>query len=246
MTDIRDDLETSRSLHFAALAVAMAFPTISTWVYFLAISDAALVQPIYAASKVVQFAFPVFWVWRVQKRAIAWRKPNLGELSAGIAVGALMVAAGLGAYFGYFRDSDWLRFAPAMIGEKLTHLGIAAPGKYWAFAAFVSVPHAALEEYYWRWFCFGQLRRVWPTGLAVVVSAFAFMSHHVLVLNRFLQAGWAPTALFSLCVALGGAVWAVLYARRGSIYGPWVSHLMVDAGIMAIGADLVWGLLATQ
>ena len=109
-----------------------------------------------------------------------------------------------------------------MIREKITHLGIATPAKYWAFALFVSVPHAALEEYYRRWFCFGQLRRVCPTWLAVGVSSLAFMSHHVLILHRFLQAGWAPTLLFSLCVAFGGAVWALVYARRGSLNGPWI------------------------
>lgn len=236
-----DNLETSRRLHLTALLAAMIFPTLTTWVYFLALSDAALVQPVYALSKVVQFAFPAVWVLLVQKRRIGWHWPNVGDVVLGVAVGAAMVAAGLAAYYGLFRGSEWLANAPAMVGEKLQHLGIAAPWKYWAFAAFVAVPHAALEEYYWRWFCLGQLRWVCPTGLAVGVSSLAFMSHHVLVLNRFLQAGWPPTLLFSLCVAFGGAVWAIVYFKRGSLYGPWICHLLVDAGIMVIGADLVWG-----
>ena len=47
------------------------------------------------------------------------------------------------------------------------------------------------------------------------------------------------TWLFSVCVAVGGAMWAWLYERTGSLLGPWLSHLLVDAAIFAIGYDLV-------
>ena len=65
------------------------------------------------------------------------------------------------------------------------------------------------------------------------------MAHHVLVLATFF--GWTSPAtyLFSLAIAVGAAVWAWLYARTDSIYGPWLSHLLVDAGIFLIGYDMV-------
>jgi hypothetical protein len=34
-----------------------------------------------------------------------------------------------------------------------------------------------------------------------------------------------------------------LYRRSGSLYGPWLSHLLVDAAIFWIGYDLVADLL---
>ena len=44
-------------------------------------------------------------------------------------------------------------------------------------------------------------------------------------------------------IAAGGAVWAWIYERTGSLYGPWLSHLVVDAGIFIIGYDIAATLL---
>jgi membrane protease YdiL (CAAX protease family) len=43
----------------------------------------------------------------------------------------------------------------------------------------------------------------------------------------------------SLGVAVGGAVWARLYDRSGSLLGPWLSHLLVDAAIFFVGYELL-------
>ena len=51
--------------------------------------------------------------------------------------------------------------------------------------------------------------------------------------------GAAP---LSLGVAVGGAVWSWAYRRSGSLLGPWLSHILVDTGIMLIGYDLLRGL----
>jgi membrane protease YdiL (CAAX protease family) len=118
-------------------------------------------------------------------------------------------------------------------------MGLGSPLVYGLFALFLAVPHSFLEEYYWRWFVFGQLRRVTPTLAAMVISSLGFMAHHVIVIHQFLQQGWPITLFFSLCVALGGFLWAWLYVRSRSLYGPWVSHLLVDFGIMYIGYNLV-------
>ena len=78
-----------------------------------------------------------------------------------------------------------------------------------------------------------------PGWAAIVLSSLGFMAHHVIVVHAFLQGPWWLTAFFSLCVAFGGGVWAWLYARFGSLYGPWVSHFLLDVTIMYIGFDLV-------
>jgi membrane protease YdiL (CAAX protease family) len=53
--------------------------------------------------------------------------------------------------------------------------------------------------------------------------------------------GWENplTYFLSLSVAVGGAVWALLYYRTDNILGPWVSHLLVDAAIFVVGFDIV-------
>ena len=99
-----------------------------------------------------------------------------------------------------------------------------------------------MEEYYWRWFVFGRLRRHLSFGPAAAVSSLAFMSHHVIVLYVYLPGYfWTAVVPLSLCVAVGGVVWAWLFEQTRSIYAAWLSHLLVDAGIFAIGYDLLRG-----
>lgn len=115
--------------------------------------------------------------------------------------------------------------------------------KFIALGAFYAVFHSLLEEYYWRWFVFQRLQRLWALTPAIGLSSIAFMAHHVILMAVFF--GWSSpwTYFFSLSVAVGGAVWAWLYARSGSIYAPWLSHLLVDAAIFSIGYDLAKDLL---
>jgi membrane protease YdiL (CAAX protease family) len=104
----------------------------------------------------------------------------------------------------------------------------------------VVVIHSLLEEYYWRWFVFGRLRHLLPLAPAVVLSSLAFMAHHVIVLNYYFPGHFFGLVVpLSLGVAIGGGVWALLYERTGSIYSPWLSHLIVDAAIFGIGWDLL-------
>jgi membrane protease YdiL (CAAX protease family) len=146
-------------------------------------------------------------------------------------------------YFGMLRSSELMSAASIQIREKTSGFGIHSVWKYAALGAFYSLCHSLLEEYYWRWFVFGQLKRAAPLDSAIVISSLGFMAHHVLLLGKFFGfASWAAWA-FSGCVAVGGAVWAWLYHRTGSLLGPWLSHLLVDAAIFAIGYDLVSDLL---
>ncbi len=234
-----DSLETAVSVHWAALLAAMMFPTLTTVAYFVFLSGSPAMQTVYGGSKIVQFAFPILWVWAVQRRKIRLTRPDARSLIWGFAFGAAAMAAGFAAYYGYFKTSPALADAPRLIGAKVHDMGLTRPALFIAFAAFLSVPHSLLEEYYWRWFCFGQMRRVTPVSVAIVVSSLAFMSHHVIVIHAFLPSSWAATWLFSLCVAFGGGIWAWLYNRYGSLWGSWLSHFMIDCGVMYIGYDLV-------
>ena len=234
-----------------AVGAAMAFPLVTTWVYFVLLSGADSMRTVYGLSKVVQFALPVAWVLLIQRRPLILTPPRWGDLAVGLMVGGLVVAIGLAAYLAYFKSSPWLAGAPALIEAKLNDMRLAAPAaagtpglpspaRYLSFALFLSLPHSLLEEYYWRWFVFSQLKRFVALKAAIMLSSLAFMAHHVIVVDRFLDAPWPATATFSLAVAIGGAIWAGIYHRTGRLYAPWISHLLVDAAIMWIGYDLVW------
>lgn len=224
-----------------AVAFALAFPTLITWVYFnlLAGTPPEWQQTAYGVGKVLQFAFPLLWVLGVRRRRFAWQRPTARGLVAGLAFGALVFAAMMAVYFGWLKPEGTFAQAGQTIHRKVTAFGVDSFWPFVALGAFYSVCHSFLEEYYWRWFVFGRLGRLVPPGAAIVVSAVGFAAHHVLVLAFYF--GWhsPATYLFSLAVAVGGAFWAWLYHKSGSLYAVWLSHLLIDAAIFTVGYDLV-------
>ena len=124
-------------------------------------------------------------------------------------------------YFGVLKGSPLLAGALPEIRDKVAGFGIDSVWKYAALGVFYSLFHSLLEEYYWRWFVFGQLRRLDAAGRrGRAVSSLGFMAHHVLVLGKFFGFANPATYLLSACIAVGGAVWAWLYHRTGSLVGP--------------------------
>jgi membrane protease YdiL (CAAX protease family) len=225
----------------AALAAALAFPTLATFVYFIVLSGNPLSGALYGASKVVQFAFPLVWVVTYEKQAIRPAWPRRAGVGLGLALGAMVMAGALALYYGYFKTSPVLAAAPAEISQKMKGFHADTPARFLALAAFLTLLHSLLEEYYWRWFVFGRLNRLLPFAWAAAVSSLGFMAHHVLVIGEFLKGYGIYTWFFSCSVAVGGALWAWIYHRTRTLYGPWVSHLLVDAALMWIGYDLLWG-----
>lgn len=223
---------------WAMVAIALSFPTLTTWIYFVVLAGSLHAKGVYAAGKVVQFALPVAWAVLWQRRAVRLSAPSSRGVGVGLALGLAVVAGMMALYYGYLKTSPVLQSAPQAIGAKLVDFGVDSPLTFLALAAFLSLLHSLLEEYYWRWFAFGELSRSLPFLAAAAVSSLGFMSHHVLVLAGFLQGYGAATWFFSLCIAAGGMLWAWIYRRTGTLYGPWLSHLAIDAGLMWIGYDL--------
>jgi membrane protease YdiL (CAAX protease family) len=198
-----------------------------------------LQQATYVVGKCAQFALPVAFCLLVERRWPRWRRPRFAGLALGLAFGLAVAGGMLGLYYAEVRHWPALERAPNLVRGKLREFGITTGGGYLLFAAFLVVAHSLLEEYYWRWFVFGRLRRQIPEMAALVLSSLAFMAHHVLVLNVFLAGYfWTAVVPFSLAIAVGGAVWAWLYARTDSVWSSWLSHLLVDAAIFVVGWDL--------
>ncbi|HVA47373.1 MAG TPA: CPBP family intramembrane glutamic endopeptidase [Pirellulales bacterium] len=228
----------ARAAQFAAMCFALALPTIGTLAYFVLLSGSPITRAVYVVSKVVQFAFPIAWVVLFERRKIAVVRPSLSGLGAGAVLGMLAVAAMFGLYYGYLRTAPVMADAPRAIAHQMSDFGVASLGGFLVLAGFICLVHSLAEEYYWRWFVFGQLRESLPLAAAIAISSLGFMAHHVLVVGKFLS-GYGPfTWFFSLCVATGGALWAWLYHRTGTLYGAWLSHFLVDACLMWVGYDL--------
>ncbi|MBC8877334.1 MAG: CPBP family intramembrane metalloprotease [Planctomycetes bacterium] len=239
-----------RPTSWSVLVFAMVFPTVVTLAYFVLLADysPSLQQTAYTIGKAIQFAFPAVWVFLVLREKLAWKPPNRRGAAVGVLFGGVILAAMFGLYhwvlapigvFGEAADGP-----TRQIRDKVQDLGLDAFWKYASLGTFYALCHSALEEYYWRWFVFKRLRERASPWTAIVVSSCAFMGHHVILLATFF--GWVSpwTYLFSLAVAVGGIFWAWLYERTGSLCGPWLSHVLVDAAIFTVGYDIVKDMFA--
>jgi membrane protease YdiL (CAAX protease family) len=228
-----------------AVVLALTFPTLAAAAYFFLVvgpgGKATHLQAlVYGACKGVQFSFPILFLrWR--DRRWPWpSRPSFRGLGPALGFGLFVAALILGLYFGLLRHSSMLARTPERIREPLQAAGLSSPAAYILVAGFFVVAHSLWEEYYWRWFAFGQLKELVPRAAAVVVASLAFMAHHVILLYVFLPGRFLTAALpFSLAIALGGAVWCLLYARTNTVYPPWLSHALADGAIFVVGWDML-------
>lgn len=246
MTDLAPPPAAPRPRDLVAVVVALVMPTIITWLYFFqADGMAPAVQlTVFNVVKTIQFTFPLFWALAIQRGRVTLKPPNSQGLELGVAFGAVVASAMFAVYLAFLRGSQPVVNATEIVIAKVSGWGIDEPWKYALLGLFYALVHSFLEEYYWRWFVFGQLRRFTSLGTAITISSFGFMAHHVLVLGKFCGFDSPLTYILSACVAIGGAFWAWLYDRTGSLLGPWLGHMVIDAAIFAIGYDLIRGLFA--
>jgi membrane protease YdiL (CAAX protease family) len=226
----------------AAVVFALVYPTLLTVGYFILLakpSEGGLQQIAFGVGKSLQFLFPVAWVFWIQSGRPVWQRPRSRDLAAGAIAGLLLLVAAVALYYLWLKPAGVFDEPAVKVREKIAHFGIDTKVRYLTMALFYCAVHSLMEEYYWRWFVFAQLRRLTSFPMATIVSSLGFTSHHVLVLAEYF--GWTSpwTYLFSLGVAVGGAIWAWMYEKTGSLYGLWASHALVDAAIFIVGYDLL-------
>jgi membrane protease YdiL (CAAX protease family) len=237
---------------WAVLALAMSFPSILTWIYFVELgarsAEPSLAARVaFAVGKTVQFSIPLLYCLCYRRELLRPSAPTSRGLLLGIVFGLGVVAGMLALYHFWLADTELMEVGRRAILRQVQKLGLTTPARFLGFTCFVALLHSFLEEYYFRWFIFGLLRLHTRLWVAIGVSSVAFMAHHVILLAVYFPGGGEfvlAVVLFSLCVAVGGAFWAWLYDRAKSLYAPWVSHLLIDAGIMVVGYDLVGPYLA--
>lgn len=234
-----NDADVKPSRLWAVLFPAMLVPLAASVFYFVLFSEYAFARVIYAGTKLFTVVWPLLAVLLVLKTGFPklnltdsrhWKALPLGLLS-GAAIVAAMFAA-MASPVG-----DVVTASAADIRKKAEELGIL--DHYWTFAIFLSVLHSLIEEYYWRWFVFGRLRLATGKCAAHLLAGAAFASHHVIVATQFFPVGWG--VLFGALVGAGGIIWSLMLARQKTLAGIWLSHMLVDLGIMAIGHKLIFG-----
>ncbi len=230
-----------------ALIFAGFFPLFATWIYYYALADPTQVQILYSSCKVVQFSFPFIWIYGVRRKSLRqglqFTLPRAKDFFYGGLSGLVMGALVLGSYFFFFKHQSWIETTPGRLQDKLNTLGFGTLDKFVLLASFISLFHSFLEEYYWRWFLFREIGNVMSRKSAILLSSLAFTLHHVLIVHAYVPLSilWSGTILFSIPVFLAGCIWAAQYARNWSLSEVWISHVLVDAALMWMALDLVWG-----
>jgi uncharacterized protein len=249
MSDVvRTGQERSGKGEQLAVWFAVLFPSLVTWVYFVALAEhpATWQQGAYGLGKTIQFAFPAIWACWFCRSHFGW--PQVSGTVADWLIGILFGVVVVGTMYAVYRigldPAAWFEPVRAEIRDKIAGFGVSSVAAYVGLAVFYSLVHSGLEEYYWRWFVFGRMRTFMTWPWALVVSSLGFMAHHVILLIIYFGATSVLAYVFSLGVAIGGAFWAWSYHRSGSLIVPWLSHLLVDAGIFWIGYEIASDLLA--
>ena len=224
----------------AALFFALVLPTVVTLAYFvwLAGASSGIQKTAYSIGKCIQFAFPLIWVKFVLRRRFFGPWPTRHAWGPNLAFGTLVASTMVLLYQLVLEQTGFLSAASEEVRSKIADLGLNSPGKYISLGVFYAAVHSLLEEYYWRWFVFGQLREHLGFRSSVLISSAGFMAHHVVLLSVYFGCFSPTTYVLSLAVAMGGIIWAWIYEYSGSLLGPWLSHALVDAGIFIIGYQM--------
>lgn len=225
---------------WGVLIPALLFPLVASFFYWVLFPGTVLGKSLYGTIKFWLLVWPIVATWLILKEPFRRESPQPGDrkgsliwgVGFGFAVVALMVvllkATPLGAV---------IADAEGPIRDMVTKLGVL--DHFILFALVLSIVHSALEEFYWRWFVFGNLRHLMSPGWAIVVAAVGFAAHHVVVLESFFPLGYA--LFFGACVGVGGAAWSWIYQRHRTMLGAWISHMIIDFGALGIGYWLLFG-----
>lgn len=227
---------------WAVLLPALVVPFLGSLVYFVWIPEGAVGQTAYTLTKLFTFFYPLLflkWVGlggltRRERRKAEWPSWKVVATSGLVSGGAI---AGMGVLLMLTPVGDLVRSGAASVTERAEGLGFRE--HFVLFAVFISILHSLLEEYYWRWFTYGHLRKICGRWAGHVIAALGFAAHHLVLTLQFFP---VPLALFlTACVVLGGMIWSLMYEWHGTVVGCWLSHLVVDVFLMVIGYQLIMG-----
>jgi membrane protease YdiL (CAAX protease family) len=240
-----DDKTGNRRGDGYAVFFALVYPTLLTWAYFIVLAGAPTIvqQGTYTIGKLIQFGFPAVWVVGRRRSRLGWNWPRQSDVLWGTVLGLGLFAGALAIFHLGLKPAGAFNTATrGVIRLKIEGLGVGSVPGYAALALFYSLLHSLLEEYYWRWFVFAQLRRFMRLPTAITLSGVGFMAHHIVIVSAFFGWGAPLSILLSVAVGCGGALWAWIYYRTNSLWAPCISHALVDAAIFAIGYDLAFAI----
>lgn len=212
----------------------MVIPLLGSLVYFVWFPQGSIGQVAYTVTKLFTLIYPFLFIRRIGKEGLT---PASGTIRSSVlwGLGSGLTICGIGTLLMLSPIGTMVRDSASAVTARAVGLGFI--NHYILFATFVSLIHSGLEEFYWRWFVYGQLREKIRPALAHGLAALSFAAHHLVVTLQFFP---APLAIFlATCVGIGGLIWSWMYEKHGGLLGCWVSHLFADVLLMAVGYQLI-------
>jgi membrane protease YdiL (CAAX protease family) len=232
-------------MSWPSMVAALGVPLLCALVYMVWIPHGNGGRSAWFATKIWVLVYPLFFfsliglggLIRREDRVAkwpSWRVVILTGFLTGVGVALVGWLMAIGTSVG-----EIVKANSDNLVEKARGLGFATPGRFLMLAAFITLLHSAMEEYYWRWFVYGHLRQMvghWPGHF---IAALAFTGHHLVLMSVLFP---LPLALFlSFLTGLGGLIWTLMYEWQGTVLGCWISHLVMDAFLMIVGYRLIMG-----
>jgi membrane protease YdiL (CAAX protease family) len=189
---------------------------------------------IWAIAKVWLMVLPVVWLLCIDQGKLSWSPTNRKGVLAGL-VWSVLFAIIIFVLYGLIRET----LIPPSAKHQILELGITSPAHFFIFASVMSLGNSLMEEYVWRWFVFSKFKLllgVWP---AIILSAFFFTVHHIVIMWNF-GSLWL-VFLGSIGLFTGAIIWAWLYNKYNSIWPGWICHVAADTAIMWITWWIITG-----
>ena len=189
---------------------------------------------IWALAKVWLMVLPVVWLLCIDQGKLSWSPTNRKGVLAGL-VWSVLFTIIIFVLYGLIRET----LIPPSAKHQILELGITSPAHFFIFASVMSLGNSLMEEYVWRWFVFSKFKLllgVWP---AIILSAFFFTVHHIVIMWNF-GSLWL-VFLGSIGLFTGAIIWAWLYNKYNSIWPGWICHVAADTAIMCITWWIITG-----
>lgn len=223
---------------YLALAPALLLPTLAALFYFVLFKEASIAKPIYIATKIFTVLWPVLATLVIFRQRLSLSEGKIANHRGSILPGLLTGFAILGLMVIWMNSPlrGIIMEGGPEVRSKVRSLGFL--DHFIPFAMFITLMHSFIEEFYWRWFVYGNLRKILSLPVAHGLAAITFAAHHLVVTCQYYPFAFALFLAF--CVAIGGLIWSLLFQRYHSLVGPWLSHLVVDAGLMWVGHQMIF------
>lgn len=216
----------------AIVALCLILPApllgITASLYLPQLGELQIGQAIWLLMKVWLIAMPVLWLLYIDRGKLSWSPTTLNGIIAGF-LWSIPVA---GVIFGVYLIAINSIIDTEGIKTQIEQFGLSSPAKFWIFAGAISLGNALMEEYVWRWFVFTKCKALVGVWGGILLSAFFFTVHHVIVVWNF--GDGALIALSAIGIFSGGVIWAWLYNKYNSIWPGWICHIVADTAIMWI------------